>query len=60
MNWYEQLAISIVAGILRGAVKNPKKFAGVEHVVVAIRDDAAQVALAIDPNVPPPPGYKAA
>lgn len=60
MNWYEQLAVTIVAGLLRGAIKNPKRFAGAEHIVVQVRDDAALLALAIDPNVPPPPGYRPA
>jgi hypothetical protein len=54
------MAVSIVAGVLKGAIKNPAKFAGVEHVLQAIRDDACTVCLAIDPAIAPPPGYKVA
>jgi hypothetical protein len=60
MNWWEQFLVTAVAGVLRGAVKNPGKFKAVEHVIVSIRDDAAEVCLAIDPLVAPPPGYKPA
>lgn len=57
VNWWEQIIITSVSGILRGAIKNPAKFSGVEHIIVAIRNDATQVVDAIDPTAPPPPGY---
>ena len=57
MNWWESMVVNMVAGILHGAVKNPATFKSVENVIVKIRDDAATIALALDPAVPPPPGW---
>lgn len=57
MNWWEQIIVTSVSGILRGAIKNPAKFAGVEQIIVSIRNDACQAVDMIDPAAPPPPGY---
>jgi hypothetical protein len=47
-------------GILSHAIKNPASVAKELAVFQHIRDDAATLCLAINPNVAPPPGYKAA
>jgi hypothetical protein len=60
MNFWETFALNTAALFIRGAIKNPAKFAGAEHVIQAIRDDACAVCLALDPQIAPPPGYKAA
>lgn len=60
MTWWERLALTVVEALLHGAVKNPKRIAGAEALIVHLRDDAAELALSLDPNVPPPPGYRLA
>jgi hypothetical protein len=58
MNFWESFALNFVVGLLHAAVKNPAKFAGLEHVLITVRDDATLIVSGLDPNAPPPPGYK--
>jgi hypothetical protein len=59
LNFWEQFIVSAVSGILRAAVKNPTRFAGMEQQLIHVRDDATQIVSALDPHAPDPPGYKA-
>jgi len=60
MNWIEQLALTVVLGILQGVIKSPSGKTELGTVLQHVRDDACEACLAINPSVPPPPGYVAA
>jgi hypothetical protein len=57
MNWWEQIALSIVASLLQGLIKKPGSVAVADHVIQLIRDDASTVLLGLNPAAPPPPGW---
>jgi hypothetical protein len=59
MNWWEEMAMTVFVGVLRGAVKNPAKLAGVSAILQEMRDDLCTIVSSINPAAPPPPGYKA-
>lgn len=60
MSWIENLALTVVLGILSQVIKNPSKVSVEKSVIQHIRDDATIALASIDPTAPPPPGYVAA
>ena len=56
MNWIENLAITIILGILQNILKG-RSVGVAESVVEHVRDDSTLALLAMNPNAPPPPGY---
>lgn len=39
MNWWEELILSAVVGIVKGAVKNPQKYAKLAHIFAELYSD---------------------
>ena len=59
-NFWVTFILQNVLAILQASLKNPAHVRGVEHIVLEVRDAAAELAVSLDPTVAPPPGYKPA
>lgn len=57
MSWLEELALTVVMGVLSKVIKNPKAVGIQNSVLQHIRDDATVALDSVDPGCPPPPGY---
>lgn len=65
MNWWEELILSAVVGIVKGAVKNPQKYAKLAHIFSELYNDLGIVVGALAdgtgaPATPPPTATLAA
>ena len=58
MDWIEQLALTVILGVLSKVIKNPGSHASMVGTLRHIRDDATTAVSLLDPSAPPPPGYK--
>jgi hypothetical protein len=57
MTWLEEIAVTVVIGILSKVIKNPHAVGMSDAVLQHIRDDATTALDALNPSAPPPPGY---
>lgn len=55
MNWWEELVLSAVVGIVKGAVKNPQRYAKLAHIFEELYNDLGIVVGALSDGAGPTP-----